>query len=211
MALPAEVDAFLGEAPAAPTASVPVGPGAAARATSATDGQSELVRAIAGDPSSATHRPNTFGLSGREREVLALVAQGRTNREIGERLFISQKTVGVHVGNILSKLAVSGRVEAATVAIRLGPDRPGLARLHGPTEASRTPRDPEGGLRVSIGIAVRLVRMGSGRGWRYGRRVYHLCPAARVSAIATRGPMVRARRRVRVMMLAIWVGSDSAE
>ena len=49
-----------------------------------------------------------------------LVAQGRTNREIGERLFISQKTVGVHVGNILSKLEVSGRVEAAAVAIRLG-------------------------------------------------------------------------------------------
>jgi len=59
-------------------------------------------------------------LSGREREVLALVAQGRTNREIGERLFISQKTVGVHVGNILAKLEVSGRVEAAAVAIRLG-------------------------------------------------------------------------------------------
>jgi len=50
----------------------------------------------------------------------ALLAEGRTNREIGDRLFISQKTVGVHVGNILAKLAVSGRVEAATVAIRLG-------------------------------------------------------------------------------------------
>jgi len=61
----------------------------------------------------------TFGLSGREREVLALIVQGRTNREIGERLFISQKTVGVHVGNILSKLGVSGRVEAAMVAVRL--------------------------------------------------------------------------------------------
>jgi DNA-binding CsgD family transcriptional regulator len=72
-----------------------------------------------GDPSSATHRQDTFGLSGREREVLALVAQGRTNREIGERLFISQKTVGVHVGNILAKLGASGRVEAAMVAIRL--------------------------------------------------------------------------------------------
>ena len=56
----------------------------------------------------------------RELEVLALIAQGRTNREIGDRLFISQKTVGVHVGNILSKLGVSGRVEAAAVAIRLG-------------------------------------------------------------------------------------------
>ena len=52
--------------------------------------------------------------------MLALIAQGRTNREIGDRLFISQKTVGVHVGNILAKLGVSGRVEAASVAIRLG-------------------------------------------------------------------------------------------
>jgi DNA-binding NarL/FixJ family response regulator len=51
--------------------------------------------------------------------VLALIAEGRTNREIGERLFISQKTVGVHVGNILAKLGASGRVEAAMVAIRL--------------------------------------------------------------------------------------------
>jgi DNA-binding CsgD family transcriptional regulator len=60
-----------------------------------------------------------FGLSNREREVLSLIVLGRTNREIGERLFISQKTVGVHVGNILSKLGVSGRVEAAMVAVRL--------------------------------------------------------------------------------------------
>jgi DNA-binding NarL/FixJ family response regulator len=56
--------------------------------------------------------------------VLLLVAQGRTNREIGEHLFISQKTVGVHVGNILAKLEVSGRVEAAAVAIRLGLTEP---------------------------------------------------------------------------------------
>jgi DNA-binding CsgD family transcriptional regulator len=63
---------------------------------------------------------DTFGLSGREREVLMQISRGRTNREIGERLFISQKTVGVHVGNILAKLGVSGRVEAAAVAIRLG-------------------------------------------------------------------------------------------
>ena len=82
--------------------------------------RSELVRAIAGEPTVVARRPDAFGLSAREREVLLLVAQGRTNREIGERLFISQKTVGVHVGNILSKLAVSGRVEAAAVAIRLG-------------------------------------------------------------------------------------------
>jgi DNA-binding CsgD family transcriptional regulator/tetratricopeptide (TPR) repeat protein len=79
---------------------------------------SELLRGFVGEP--APRRGDAFGLSPREHEVLGLIAQGRTNREIGERLFISQKTVGVHVGNILSKLDVSGRVEAAAVAIRLG-------------------------------------------------------------------------------------------
>jgi DNA-binding CsgD family transcriptional regulator/tetratricopeptide (TPR) repeat protein len=71
-------------------------------------------------PDDATKRPKAaFGLSKRELEVLALIAEGRTNREIGERLFISQKTVAVHIGNILGKLGASGRVEAAMVAIRL--------------------------------------------------------------------------------------------
>ena len=79
--------------------------------------------------------------------MLVLVAQGRTNREIGERLFISQKTVGVHVGNILAKLEVSGRVEAAAVAIRLGlTDRAELAVSgRAGVRDPRTPRDPEGG------------------------------------------------------------------
>ena len=115
IALPAEVDDYLDEAAIDGTRAVEPADAAADR----TNGHSDLVRTIAGEPSTAP-RPDTFGLSGREREVLALVAQGRTNREIGERLFISQKTVGVHVGNILSKLEVSGRVEAAAVAIRLG-------------------------------------------------------------------------------------------
>ncbi|HEY8438360.1 MAG TPA: LuxR C-terminal-related transcriptional regulator [Candidatus Limnocylindrales bacterium] len=92
---------------------------ATAAATGPTpSGASALVRGFVGE--APPTRPDTFGLSRREREVLSLIAEGRTNREIGERLFISQKTVGVHVGNILSKLGVSGRVEAAAVAIRLG-------------------------------------------------------------------------------------------
>jgi DNA-binding CsgD family transcriptional regulator len=78
---------------------------------------SPLVRELVGE--TPARKGDTFGLSPREREVLGLIAQGRTNREIGDRLFISQKTVGVHVGNILAKLGVSGRVEAAAVAIRL--------------------------------------------------------------------------------------------
>ena len=61
-----------------------------------------------------------FGLTDREREVLKLVAAGRSNPEIAQALFISAKTASVHVSNILAKLGVSGRVEAAAVAHRLG-------------------------------------------------------------------------------------------
>jgi DNA-binding CsgD family transcriptional regulator len=61
-----------------------------------------------------------FGLTPREFEVLLLVAEGRTNREIGEQLFMSEKTASVHVSRILAKLEVGGRVEAAAVAHRLG-------------------------------------------------------------------------------------------
>jgi DNA-binding CsgD family transcriptional regulator/tetratricopeptide (TPR) repeat protein len=61
-----------------------------------------------------------LGLTPREREVLALVAAGRSNRQIAEALFISAKTASVHVSNILGKLAVANRVEAAGVAHRLG-------------------------------------------------------------------------------------------
>jgi DNA-binding CsgD family transcriptional regulator/tetratricopeptide (TPR) repeat protein len=61
-----------------------------------------------------------FGLTEREREVLILVAAGRSNTEIAKALFISAKTASVHVSNILAKLGVSGRVEAAAVAHRLG-------------------------------------------------------------------------------------------
>ena len=61
-----------------------------------------------------------LGLTPREAEVLALVAAGQTNRQIGERLYVSEKTVSVHVSNILRKLGVSTRVDAAAVAQRLG-------------------------------------------------------------------------------------------
>ncbi|MFF9090252.1 AAA family ATPase [Streptomyces sp. NPDC014991] len=61
-----------------------------------------------------------LGLTGRERDVLGLVAAGRTNRQIAQELFISPKTASVHVSHILGKLGVSGRGEAAAVAHRLG-------------------------------------------------------------------------------------------
>lgn len=115
---------------------VPIGPGpASTRVAGSADGHARrqtagavspgmssvpagrIAEAFVGPPQA--HPDAAFGLSNREREVLGQIVQGRTNREIGERLFISQKTVGVHVGNILSKLGVSGRVEAAMVAVRL--------------------------------------------------------------------------------------------
>jgi DNA-binding NarL/FixJ family response regulator len=61
-----------------------------------------------------------LGLTPREAEVLALVAAGRTNRQIGEALYVSEKTASVHVSNILRKLGVTSRVEAAAVAQRVG-------------------------------------------------------------------------------------------
>ena len=71
-------------------------------------------------PFEAPPPKDPFNLSPREYEVLEVIAEGRTNREIAERLFISERTVAVHVRNILAKLGVSGRVEATSVAIRLG-------------------------------------------------------------------------------------------
>jgi DNA-binding NarL/FixJ family response regulator len=65
-------------------------------------------------------------LSGREREVLELLARGCTNREIAEQLVITASTVKVHVEHILAKLGVSDRTQAAVQAIELGyviPDR----------------------------------------------------------------------------------------
>jgi DNA-binding CsgD family transcriptional regulator len=63
-------------------------------------------------------------LTPREREVLALVALGRTNRQIADEPFISENTAGVHVSDILGKLGVAGRGEAAALAYRLGLVKP---------------------------------------------------------------------------------------
>jgi DNA-binding CsgD family transcriptional regulator len=59
-----------------------------------------------------------FGLTPRERQVLALLAEGATNRQIGAALFMAEKTASVHVSRILAKLGVQGRTQAAAVAHR---------------------------------------------------------------------------------------------
>lgn len=59
-------------------------------------------------------------LTGREQDVLRLVAQGWTNRRVGAALFISEKTVSVHLSNVMAKLGASGRTEAVSRAHRAG-------------------------------------------------------------------------------------------
>ena len=78
-----------------------------------------------GEPVDAAPQ-DPFGLTPREREVLGLIAQGATNRQIGAALFMAEKTASVHVSRILAKLGVASRTQAAAVAHRQGwvsPDR----------------------------------------------------------------------------------------
>ncbi|MEV0413347.1 AAA family ATPase [Streptomyces sp. NPDC050448] len=70
-------------------------------------------------PAPDTDPVEALGLTSRERDVLRLVAAGNSNRQIAEELFISPKTASVHVSNILAKLGVAGRGEAAALAHRL--------------------------------------------------------------------------------------------
>ncbi len=69
-----------------------------------------------------------MGLSAREQEVLGLVAQGLSNKQIGARLFISENTVRNHLRNILDKLHLNTRVEAVAFAVRQGLVREGEPR-----------------------------------------------------------------------------------
>jgi DNA-binding CsgD family transcriptional regulator len=86
-----------------------------------------------GPPARASAVPARFDLTGRETEVLAYLAKGDSNRQIARALFISERTVAVHVSRILDKLGVRNRTEAATVGARLvlAEPRPsaGYARL----------------------------------------------------------------------------------
>ncbi|WSP92621.1 AAA family ATPase [Streptomyces sp. NBC_01233] len=75
--------------------------------------------APAAPPAPQTDPAEALGLTSRERDVLRLVAAGSTNRKIAEELFISPKTASVHVSNILAKLGVASRGEAAALAHRL--------------------------------------------------------------------------------------------
>jgi NarL family two-component system response regulator LiaR len=82
----------------------------------------EAVQALIQADSRAAFRerdlPEEFGLTPREREVLALLVEGLNNPEIAERLVVSRSTAKAHVSNILSKLGVSNRAEAIAMALQ---------------------------------------------------------------------------------------------
>jgi DNA-binding NarL/FixJ family response regulator len=72
-------------------------------------------------PATESDRSQTpFGLTARECDVLRLLAQGKSDREIADALFIGTRTVQTHVANLLAKLEVGNRAEAAAVAVRSG-------------------------------------------------------------------------------------------
>ncbi len=83
------------------------------------DAARALLRSL-GAAAASVRRTTAGALSERETEVLALVARGLTNREIGQELFISRRTVDAHVQNLLRKLDVSGRAELVAVAAARG-------------------------------------------------------------------------------------------
>lgn len=71
-------------------------------------------------PVARARAPSGVTLTRRELEVLELVAEGHSNGEIGRRLFISTKTVSVHVSHVLAKLGAASRTQAVAIARRLG-------------------------------------------------------------------------------------------
>ncbi|SCL71386.1 helix-turn-helix transcriptional regulator [Micromonospora peucetia] len=79
-------------------------------------------RPATGGPVAGADGDDLAALTAREREVLAAVAEGLTNREIGQRLFISERTIGVHVSHIFDKLQVRTRVQASAILLRNRPN-----------------------------------------------------------------------------------------
>lgn len=73
-----------------------------------------------GGSAGGTGRRNEYSLTQREQDILALLAEGRSNREIAGRLFLSEKTVKAHLAAVFRKLNVTNRTQAAMMAVQMG-------------------------------------------------------------------------------------------
>ena len=90
-----------------------------------------LMRSLRTEPAEAPAvAPELAGLSPREREILALIGDGLTNREIGKQLYLSEKTVKNHISRLLAKLGVQRRVQAAVLATHLDQPETGNRPTH---------------------------------------------------------------------------------
>ncbi|MEV5850517.1 response regulator transcription factor [Streptomyces sp. NPDC051985] len=89
-----------------------------------------LMRSLRADPAETPSVPAELAsLSPRERDILALIGEGLTNREIGKKLYLSEKTVKNHISRLLAKLGVQRRVQAAVLASHL--EQPGSGERMG--------------------------------------------------------------------------------
>jgi DNA-binding NarL/FixJ family response regulator len=79
-----------------------------------------LLDSLRGEPEDAGEQGPLSDLAPREREILALIGDGLTNREIGKRLYLSEKTVKNNISRLLSKLGVERRIQAAVIATEAG-------------------------------------------------------------------------------------------
>lgn len=85
-----------------------------------------LIRSLRAEPAETpAPAPELAALSPRERDILALIGDGLTNREIGKKLYLSEKTVKNHISRLLAKLGVQRRVQAAVLASHLEQPNPG--------------------------------------------------------------------------------------
>ncbi|MEV0371261.1 response regulator transcription factor [Streptomyces sp. NPDC050636] len=91
-----------------------------------------LMNSLRGEDSDAEPEADALsGLSPREREILGLIGEGLTNRQIGSRLYLSEKTVKNHISRLLAKLGVERRIQAAVLATQAHPPHadPGSHRM----------------------------------------------------------------------------------
>ncbi|MFH8708898.1 response regulator [Streptomyces rubrogriseus] len=75
-----------------------------------------LMARLRGEPAKEAEPDALPGLTDREREILALIGEGLTNRQIGQRLYLAEKTVKNHISRLLAKLGVERRIQAAVIA-----------------------------------------------------------------------------------------------
>ena len=88
---------------------------------------------------SSNGRRSEYSLTQREHDILALLAEGRSNREIAGRLYLSEKTVKAHLAAIFRKLGVTNRTQAAMMAVQMGVGPvPGRARPRASTLSCRS-------------------------------------------------------------------------